>query len=159
LADRAYTYGHTKLYNYRFSFLMICKYLPKRNHLFINWHLFLLVAAIIEATFLDQHKLKEEISKSLKIVEENDNYGLKAIESGLEGADLIAEIRKHRIRFGSSYSAAYHADKHWARRPGAYVNEANSQAGIARNSETSRVSTTSYLQKSPTARRRAMTDT
>ena len=47
------------------------------------------------------------------------------IKSGPEGATLIDEIRKHRIRFALPYSEAYPAAKHWAHEPEAYVNVAN----------------------------------
>ena len=71
----------------------------------------------------------EQISKSLEIVKKNDMHGLLTIKSGLEGAKLIDEIRKHRIRFPLPHSAAYHAAKHWPHKPEAYVNVANDHIG------------------------------
>ena len=83
----------------------------------------------IKDTLLDRPNLVERISKSLEIVEKNDMHGLLTIECGLDDAKLIEEIKKHRIRFALPYSAAYHAAKHWAHNPGAYVNEANGHIG------------------------------
>jgi len=87
------------------------------------------VAAKIEAVLVDRENLKKEISQSREIAEKADNYGITAIDSDLEGAVLIDKIRKLRIRFGSPFSAAYHAAKHWAHEPEAYVNNANNHIG------------------------------
>ena len=83
----------------------------------------------IKDTLLDRPNLVERISKSLEIVEKNDMHGLLTIECGLDDAKLIEEIKKHRIRFALPYSAAYHAAKHWAHDPEAYVNVANGHIG------------------------------
>ena len=64
--------------------------------------------ALVDFRMADRQNLKEQISESLKIVEKNDMVGLLTIESELEDATLIEEIRKHLIRFALPYSAAYH---------------------------------------------------
>jgi hypothetical protein len=65
------------------------------------------VARAIQATLQDLDGLKKKFSKSLEIVDDKKNgmVGRLSIKSGLGGAVLIEEIRKHRIRFSSRYSA------------------------------------------------------
>lgn len=69
--------------------------------------------------------MRQLYAEAEAIVSNNDMVGVVALTKELSDQQLVAAMRRERIRFGSAPSAAYHITKHPTRPRDVYVERAN----------------------------------